>query len=40
VLAHETGQVLAMGLQDAHGRDLVLRHETAVTHRVGAQDGR
>src|SRR5262252_8676486 len=29
-----------MSLQDAHGRDLVLRHETAVTHSVGAQDGR
>src|SRR5262245_46102002 len=28
-----------MGLQDAYRADLVLRHETAVTHRVGAQDG-
>ena len=39
MLADQTGEVLAVGPEGPHSRDLVFGHEAAVAHRVGTQDG-
>jgi hypothetical protein len=38
MLDDEASEVFAMGLEGPHGGHLVLRHEPAVAHGVGAED--